>query len=127
VLGVVCCGALGAAVLLLSNITRCLSSRLLPLALRHMRLCVWVSQEDLHRVGGTPAVLKYLMEKGMIDGRCMTVTGKTMAENLAGCPPLSDGQDVLMPVETPIKKTGHLQVSEQTLMDGGYTVSLMAP
>ena len=62
-------------------------------------------------MGGTPGVLKYLMEKGLIDARCMTVTGKTMAENLGGCPPLSDGQDVLMPIETPIKKTGHLQVS----------------
>ena len=66
--------------------------------------------EDLHKVGGVPAVLKYLLEKGLIDGSCMTVTGKTLAENLAGCPPLSEGQEIIMPLENPIKKTGHLQI-----------------
>lgn len=66
--------------------------------------------EDLHKVGGTPAVLKYLMEKGFIDGNCITVTGKTLAENLAGCPPLSEGQQIILPVEKPIKKTGHIQI-----------------
>ena len=65
--------------------------------------------EDVHKVGGTPAVLKYLMSEGMIDGSCMTVTGKTLAENLAMCPELTAGQDVILPVSTPIKKTGHLQ------------------
>merc|ERR1719310_2284616 len=49
--------------------------------------------EDLHKVGGTPGVLKYLMSEGMIDGSCMTVTGKTLAENLAMCPELTAGQD----------------------------------
>ncbi|CAK9210817.1 unnamed protein product [Sphagnum troendelagicum] len=66
--------------------------------------------EDLHKVGGVPAVLKYLLEKGLIDGSCMTVTGKTLAENLAGCPPLAEGQRIIFTVENPIKKTGHLQV-----------------
>jgi hypothetical protein len=66
--------------------------------------------EDLHKVGGVPAVLKYLLEKGLIDGSCMTVTGKTLAENLAGCPPLMEGQRIISTVENPIKKTGHLQV-----------------
>jgi dihydroxy-acid dehydratase len=65
--------------------------------------------EDVHKVGGTPAVLKYLMKEGMIDGSCMTVTGKTLAENLASCPDLQEGQQVILPVSTPIKKTGHLQ------------------
>ncbi|ACO61112.1 predicted protein [Micromonas commoda] len=65
--------------------------------------------EDVHKVGGTPGVLKYLMSKGLIDGSCMTCTGKTMAENLASCPDLSEGQQVIMPIEKPIKKTGHLQ------------------
>jgi dihydroxy-acid dehydratase len=65
--------------------------------------------EDIHKIGGTPAVLKYLMSEGMIDGSCMTVTGKTLAENLAICPDLKAGQDVILPVSTPIKKTGHLQ------------------
>ena len=65
--------------------------------------------EDVHKVGGTPAVLKYLMKEGMIDGSCMTVTGKTLAENLEICPDLTPGQEVILPVSTPIKKTGHLQ------------------
>ena len=66
--------------------------------------------EDLHEVGGTPAVLKYLLDKGLIDGSCMTVTGKTMAENLAALPGLHAGQKVIVPVERPIKQTGHLQI-----------------
>ncbi|MCO5593147.1 hypothetical protein L7F22_047153 [Adiantum nelumboides] len=66
--------------------------------------------EDLHKVGGTPAVLKYLLEKGFIDGDCITVTGKTLAENVKGCPPLSEGQQIISPVEKPIKKTGHIQI-----------------
>lgn len=66
--------------------------------------------EDLHKVGGVPAVLKYLLEKGLVDGSCMTVTGRTLAENLAGCPPLSEGQKVIMTLENAIKKTGHLQI-----------------
>ena len=49
------------------------------------------------------------MSKGLIDGNCMTCTGKTMAENLASCPDLSEGQEVIMPIEKPIKETGHLQ------------------
>ena len=49
--------------------------------------------EDVHKVGGTPAVLKYLMANGLIDGSCMTVTGKTLAENLEACPDLKEGQD----------------------------------
>eukprot|EP00793_Prasinoderma_coloniale_P003232 PRCOL_00005867-RA len=66
--------------------------------------------EDLHNVGGTPAVLKFLLKEGMIDGSCMTVTGKTLAENLAGCPDLSEGQDIIRPLDQPIKETGHLQI-----------------
>ncbi|KAI5079483.1 hypothetical protein GOP47_0004962 [Adiantum capillus-veneris] len=66
--------------------------------------------EDLHKVGGTPAVLKYLLEKGFIDGDCITVTGKTLAENLEGCPALSEGQQIISLIEKPIKKTGHIQI-----------------
>ena len=51
----------------------------------------------------------YLLKEGHIDGSCMTVTGKTLAENLASCPDLSPGQEVIMPLDNPIKKTGHLQ------------------
>ncbi len=66
--------------------------------------------EDLHNVGGIPAVLKYLLEKGLINGNCLTVTGKTMAENLKDISELKAGQDVIKPIENPIKKTGHLQM-----------------
>ncbi|KAJ1895412.1 hypothetical protein LPJ66_004608 [Kickxella alabastrina] len=65
--------------------------------------------EDLQPIGGTPAILKYLMEEGLIDGSTMTVTGKTMAENLRALPSLPKGQDIIRPVEQPIKATGHLQ------------------
>ncbi|MCA9084667.1 MAG: dihydroxy-acid dehydratase [Planctomycetaceae bacterium] len=66
--------------------------------------------EDLHTVGGTPAVLKYLLEKGFLDGSCLTVTGRTLAENLADLPGLKEGQEIIQPVEKPIKATGHLRI-----------------
>ncbi len=67
--------------------------------------------EDLHQIGGVPAVLKYLLSKGMIHGDCLTVTGKTMAENLANVPDLDfDTQFVILPVEKALKATGHLQI-----------------
>ncbi|KAJ2779006.1 hypothetical protein GGI15_004012 [Coemansia interrupta] len=65
--------------------------------------------EDLQAIGGTPAILKYLLEKGFLDGSTMTVTGKTLAENLRDLPGLRDGQEIIYPVEKPIKPTGHLQ------------------
>lgn len=66
--------------------------------------------EDLHHVGGTPAVMKYLLEKGFLDGSCLTVTGKTLAENLREVPGLAEGQQVIKPVEAPIKSTGHIRI-----------------
>ncbi|KAK2079436.1 hypothetical protein QBZ16_003128 [Prototheca wickerhamii] len=66
--------------------------------------------EDLHKVGGTPAVLKYLLEHNMIDGSTLTVTGRTLAENLASCKPLAAGQDIIQPLERPIKPEGHLTI-----------------
>ena len=66
--------------------------------------------EDLHNVGGTPAVLKYLLEHKLIDGSARTVTGATLAENLAPLPGLKRGQDVVLPLSEPIKATGHLQI-----------------
>jgi len=80
--------------------------------------------EDIHKIGGTPAVLKYLMENGLIDGSCMTVTGKTMAENLAMCPSLSDGQQVLMPLSNPIKESGHLQILYGNLAPQGSVAKI---
>jgi dihydroxy-acid dehydratase len=66
--------------------------------------------EDLHDVGGTPAVLKYLLDAGLLNGDCLTVTGKTLAENLEGLPGLSEGQEIIRPLDKPIKPTGHIQI-----------------
>jgi dihydroxy-acid dehydratase len=81
-------------------------------------------QEDLHKVGGTPAVMKYLLEKGLIDGRCMTVTGKTVAENLAGLPGLSPGQEIVQTLEKPIKPTGHIQILKGNLAAAGAVAKI---
>jgi dihydroxy-acid dehydratase len=75
--------------------------------------------EDLHKVGGTPAVMKYLLEKGLIDGSCLTCTGKTVAENLADLPGLKEGQDVVHPLEKPLKKTGHISILKGNLAPMG--------
>ncbi|NOX27375.1 MAG: dihydroxy-acid dehydratase [Gammaproteobacteria bacterium] len=80
--------------------------------------------EDLHNVGGTPAVMKYLMGKGLIDGSCLTVTGKTVAENLADLPGFSEGQDVFMPLEKPIKESGHIQILKGNLAPGGSVAKI---
>lgn len=67
--------------------------------------------EDVHALGGTPAILKYLLKKGLIYGDCLTVTGKTVAENVAHAKDLDfESQKVILPLETPIKETGHLQM-----------------
>ncbi len=80
--------------------------------------------EDLHAVGGTPAVMKYLLEKGLLDGSCLTVTGKTLAENLADLPGLRAGQDVLRSVERPIKATGHIQILRGSLAPDGSVAKI---
>ena len=67
-------------------------------------------QEDLHSIGGTSGLMKYLLDKGLMDGDCMTVTGKTLAENLATSKGLAPGQKIIQPVENPIKKTGHITI-----------------
>jgi len=66
--------------------------------------------EDLHEVGGVPAVMKYLLQVGFLHGDCLTVTGKTIAENLASVPSLKDGQDVVHEVKNALKATGNIQI-----------------
>lgn len=66
--------------------------------------------EDIHRIGGTPSVMKFLLEEGFLHGDCLTVTGKTVKENLRSVKTLSKKQDVIKPISDPIKKTGHLQI-----------------
>jgi dihydroxy-acid dehydratase len=80
--------------------------------------------EDLHAVGGVPAVMKYLLSKGMLHGDCMTVTGKTISENLAEVSDLIEGQDVILPIETPIKETGHLQILYGNLAEKGAVAKI---
>jgi dihydroxy-acid dehydratase len=66
--------------------------------------------EDMQKYGGTPAVMRYLLDKGMIHGDCLTVTGKTVAENLKDIKPIPADNPIVMPLEKPIKETGHLQI-----------------
>ena len=75
-------------------------------------------QEDLHSIGGTPAVMKYLLEKGLMDGSCMTVTGKTLAENVESLPGLKEGQTIVQTVEKPIKSSGHIRILRGSLGTG---------
>ncbi len=80
--------------------------------------------EDLHKVGGIPAVMKFLLENNLINGDCLTVTGKTIAENLADVPGLSEGQDVIHTLDNPIKETGHLRILKGNLAPGGAVAKI---
>lgn len=81
--------------------------------------------EDLHKIGGVPLVMKYLMQKGLIDGSCLTVTGKTVAENLASIPDIDfTKQDIIRPIEHPIKVTGHLQILYGNIAQGGSVAKI---
>lgn len=81
-------------------------------------------QEDLHSIGGTPAVLKYLLREGFIDGTCMTCTGKSLAENIQDLPDLKVGQKIIQPVSNPIKKTGHIQILRGNLAPDGSVAKI---
>jgi dihydroxy-acid dehydratase len=81
--------------------------------------------QDLHQYGGVPAVMKYLLKEGLLHGDCLTVTGKTLAENLADVPDLDfDQQKIILPLETPLKKTGHLQILYGNLAEGGSVAKI---
>ena len=81
--------------------------------------------QDLHQYGGLPAVMKYLLSKGLLDGSCLTVSGKTIAENLADAPDLDfDDQKIIRPVESPLKSTGHLQILYGNLAEGGSVAKI---
>ncbi|WP_372720445.1 dihydroxy-acid dehydratase [Novipirellula sp.] len=81
-------------------------------------------QEDLHSVGGTPAVMKYLLKEGLLDGSCMTVTGKTLAENLESLPDLKEGQTIVHSTKEPIKKTGHIRILRGSLSPDGAVAKI---
>ena len=80
--------------------------------------------EDLHHVGGTPAVMKYLLEKGFLNGDCITVTGKTIAQNVANVPGLAEGQRVILPIETPIKESGHIRIMRGNFCPDGAVAKI---
>jgi len=80
--------------------------------------------EDVHEVGGIPAVMKYLLKKGLLHGDCLTVTGKTLAENLLDVEDLKEGQDVIKPVEEPIKISGHLRMLYGNLAEEGSVAKI---
>ncbi len=80
--------------------------------------------EDVHRVGGIPAVMKFMLDNGMLHGDCLTVTGKTVAENLADVPGLLEGQDVVKPLNDPIKATGHLRILYGNLAQDGSVAKI---
>ncbi len=81
--------------------------------------------QDLHQYGGVPAVMKYLLQKGLLHGDCLTVTGKTVAENVASVPDLDfDQQKIILPIEHPVKATGHLQILYGNLAEGGSVAKI---
>ena len=80
--------------------------------------------EDLYAVGGVPAVMKLLLENGYLHGDCLTVTGKTVAENLAELPGLAKGQEVIRPLTNPIKPTGHIQILRGNLAPDGAVAKI---
>lgn len=82
------------------------------------------AMEDVHRIGGIPAVLKYMLKNDMLHGDCLTVTGKTLAENLADVPGMEEGQDVFRPLDNPIKKTGHIRILYGNLAEGGSVAKI---
>lgn len=75
--------------------------------------------EDLYKVGGTPALLKFLLKEGLLDGSGITVTGKTMKENVSSFPDFTQDQPVIRPLSNPIKPTGHIQILRGSLAPGG--------
>ena len=80
--------------------------------------------EDLHAVGGTPAVIKFLLDGGLLDGSCLTVTGKTLAENVADLPSLSNDQPIIQPLDKPIKSSGHLRILRGNLAPEGAVAKI---
>ena len=80
--------------------------------------------EDLHKVGGTPAVMRYLLEQGLLNGDCLSVTGKTIAENVRDVPGLKAGQDIIHRLDAPIKDSGHIRILKGNLAPGGAVAKI---
>ena len=81
--------------------------------------------EDLHNIGGVPLVMKYLLKKGHLHGHCLTVTGKTIAENLESVPDIEfDSQHIIVPLEQPLKESGHIQILYGNLAERGAVAKI---
>jgi dihydroxy-acid dehydratase len=80
--------------------------------------------EDLHRVGGVPAVIKMLLDEGLLDGDCVTVTGQTLKDNVKDLPDLSKGQPIVRPLSNPLKPTGHIQILKGNLAPEGSVAKI---
>ena len=80
--------------------------------------------EDVHTIGGTPAIMKMVLDAGYLHGQCMTVTGKTIAENLSALPPLQDSLNLMLPFSNPLKQTGHLQILYGNVAPGGSVAKI---
>ncbi|MCZ6527011.1 MAG: dihydroxy-acid dehydratase [Gammaproteobacteria bacterium] len=80
--------------------------------------------EDLHNIGGTPAVMQFLLNHNLINGDCRTVTGKTVAENLLSVPAMQAGQDVIHSLDKPLKETGHIRILKGNLAPGGSVAKI---
>jgi len=80
--------------------------------------------EELHDIGGIPAVIKLLLEAGLLDGNCMTVTGKTLAENVKDLPGVKPGQAIIHPLSSPIKASGHIQILKGNLAPEGAVAKI---
>lgn len=81
-------------------------------------------QEDIHNIGGIPAVMKLLLENGYLKGDCLTCTGKTLEENLKELPGLKDGQSIIQPLDKPIKETGHIRILKGNLAPDGAVAKI---
>ncbi len=80
--------------------------------------------EDIHEIGGVPAVMKFLLENKMLHGDCLTVTGKTVGENLASVPPLKKDQQVVRDISDPIKSTGHITILHGNVASEGAVAKI---
>lgn len=81
-------------------------------------------QEDIHNIGGIPAVMKLLLENGFLKGDCLTCTGKTLEENFKELPGLKDGQSIIQPLDKPIKETGHIRILKGNLAPDGAVAKI---
>jgi dihydroxy-acid dehydratase len=80
--------------------------------------------EDLHNVGGIPAVMKYMLENNLLNGDCMTVTGKSISENLNDVKALKKGQKIINPISNPIKKSGHIRILYGNIANNGSVAKI---